>query len=107
MLAECISATAQPEADANGLLKIPLHDSLQTVRNLLQLIYSSAVSAKVGQLLKESRQQLWDVIRLADKYDMPKLLNHIDLILSWHDSCLWEYVSEAIDWAELASTTDL
>ena len=109
VLTQCMAATAHLSVPASRR-RMVLYDDLQPVQDLLFLVYSFASNAHTQDLwiiLAESRQRLKDVMVLADKYDMPKLLGHIDDFLSRKAGSdygqLWRSTSEAIGWALIAS----
>ena len=71
----------QPKTSAPAVARVTLTDNLAALQTLLKLIYSYAATSQLDQLMNIGKQTFQDVVRLADKYDMPQLLSHFDCYL--------------------------
>ena len=85
VLTECVSATLTTPSNVSSASlqppRITLNDNIKTVQAMLKLVYSSTAKQQLDLLWVSGKQLFQDVVRLADKYDMPLLLSQMDWYL--------------------------
>lgn len=95
--------------------EIPLDDGLEGVQDLLKLIYRGALDCDLHELHSYPAERSRTVIILADKHNMPVLLQRIDSYLCnstlpWllpQQAAAGNQVQQAITWAETAAMAQL
>lgn len=100
VLKECISSTGGGRAAASKHTLIPMDDSLQSIMDMLQIVYSGASEASLEQLTSYPLKRCHEAIKVMDKYDLQpvqeKIYEHI--LAKAADAS----AQDAISWAALA-----
>lgn len=110
ILAECIASSRPCQQTAGDMagsqrITVTLEDSLQAIEDTLGVIYGAASkgwSAVLAHILETDKQHIKDIIIIADKYNMPGLIEELDGFLSAKPSQADEVMvnaNEACYWA--------
>lgn len=109
VIANCITATSTPSQPVKTL---PIEGSLNAVRQLLKMVYNTLTRPALAALLQQDRNTFKAVVRMAHKFDIPRVLWRMDAFLAessgrHSQSILNARLSEVVAWTDLACRCSL